>query len=778
MKGLLFKSLRLRMPLVVLGGIIPLILLAIFYASDRATKTIRTEAEENLSLKANMLAEAVSRSNELNILALSNLSQQPDIVSTNPNRQKPALIKLAKNYKHIYVAVTVNIDGQIVARSDNKKPGGYRGDRPWFKGALAGHDITYQTLISRTVNKPALCMSAPIRQNFSKIIGVAAICTDIDTLTQQVSQVKFGRTGYALVVDSNGMVLADPDSKFFTGKELKNLSKYPPVKNLLEGNNGQLPFMDESSGVDWISHSIRLDNGWGIVILQEKEEFLNSENEFLGLALLVTAVTVLGVSVLTWLLANRLIKPITNLSEAAQRISEGQLDLKVNVKRSDELGILANSFTQMTSNLKSSFDKLQERTVELKKAKEVAEAANQAKDNFLINISHELRNPLNSILGYTKILLRAPNLEQSQLLDLRIIKQSGSHLLILINDILDFSKTKADKVELSLTQVDLYSFLSQIVELFQAEAKEKGIALCYESGVDLPSAILADSKRLRQVLLNLLGNAIKFTELGEVTFKVSLVPNSEANEKPKQKTIRFEVIDTGVGMKKEVLEKIFQPFEQVGDNINRAKGTGLGLSISQKLVELMGSKIEVRSQLGRGSTFWFDAAFDVVEVDVVEQKLDKQISQKHNNKSQILGYEGNTRQILLVDDRKENRDLLLKILEPLGFNITEAVNGQEGLEVAISLKPDLILTDLLMPCQTGLTMVSDLRQRPEFKNTPVIAHSASTLEIMEKKSLSVGCNVFLPKPIDEELLLKYLQQYLNLEWIYQENLEKSKKTVS
>ena len=778
MKVLLFNSLRLRMPLVVLSGIIPLVLLAIFYASNRASKTIRSEAMESLHLKADMLAEAVSRSNSLNILALNNLSEQPDILSTNPNRQKPVLNTLAKNYKHIYLAHTLNIDGRIVARSDDKKAGGYRGDRAWFKGALAGHDITYQTLISRTINKPASCLSAPIRHNFSTILGVVAICTDLETLAQQVGQVKFGKTGYALVVDSKGMVLADPDSKFFSGDQLKNLSNYPPVKNLLEGNNGQLNFTDESSGLDWISYSTLLDNGWGVIILQEKDELLNSEKEFQSLAFLVTAVTVLGVSVLTWLLANRLIKPITNLSEAAQRISEGQLDLKVNVKRRDELGILANSFAQMTSNLKSSFDKLQERTVELKKAKEVAEAANQAKDNFLINISHELRTPLNSILGYTKILLRAPNLEQSQLLDLRIIKQSGSHLLILINDILDFSKTKADKVELSLTQVDLYSFLSQIVELFQAEAKEKGIALCYESGVDLPSAILADSKRLRQVLLNLLGNAIKFTELGEVTFKVSLVPNSEANEKPKQKTIRFEVIDTGVGMKKEVLEKIFQPFEQVGDNINRAKGTGLGLSISQKLVELMGSKIEVRSQLGRGSTFWFDVAFDVVEVDVVEQKLDKQISQKHNNKSQILGYEGNTRQILLVDDRKENRDLLLKILEPLGFNITEAVNGQEGLEVAISLKPDLILTDLLMPCQTGLTMVSDLRQRPEFKNTPVIAHSASTLEIMEKKSLTVGCNVFLPKPIDEELLLKYLQQYLNLEWIYQENLEKSKKTVS
>ncbi|MDJ0717927.1 MAG: ATP-binding protein [Prochloraceae cyanobacterium] len=768
MKVFLWNSLRLRMPLVVLGGVIPLILGAIFYASDRASKTIRTEAMENVRLKGDLLAEAVSSWNESNVLALTNLSEQPDIVTMKPETQKPVLATLVKNYDHFYLAMTIKPDGRNLARNDNKKLK-YYGDRNYFQNAIKGNKISSQAIISRTVKKPASCLSTPIRQKES-IIGVAAICTDLETLSKQVGQLKFGKTGYALVVDDKGMVLAHPDPKFVSGEKLNDLSHYPPVKNFLSGNNSELTsFTNSSSGIDWISYSTRLDNGWGVVVLQEKEEFLNSETEFQRLAFFLAAVTVLGVSVLTWLLANRLIEPLTNLSEAAQSISEGQLDLKVEFKRSDELGILANSFNQMATNLKTSFDKLKERTVELEEAKEAAEAANQAKDNFLINISHELRTPLNSILGYTQMLLRAPNLDRSQQLDLRIVKQSGNHLLTLINDILDFSKTRADKMELSLSQLDLLPFLSEIVGMFQGGADEKGISLRYESVGELPKGIIADSKRLRQVLLNLLGNAVKFTEFGEVIFKVSLVGNLAKSNVANPKTIRFEVIDTGIGMNKDVLEKIFQPFEQAGNNTNRSKGTGLGLSISQKLVELMGSKIQVSSQLGRGSTFWFDVAFDVVEI-----KVDKQI-QLERNPSQILGYKGNTRQILIIDDRAENRDLLLKILKPLGFELAEATNGQEGLEIAISMKPDIILTDLLMPYKTGVTMVSDLRQIPELKDTPVIALSASTLEIMEKKSLSVGCNLFLPKPIDEEKLLAYLQEFLNLEWVYQGSFDKPEK---
>ena len=266
MKVPLIKSLRLQMPLLVLAGVVPLMLLAIFYASARAAKTIRIEARENFTLKADLLAEAVSRWKESNILALANLSKQPEIVSMNPTRQKPVLTNLVENYKHVYLAFTLNADGWNVTRSDNLKPK-YFADRSYFKGAMSGNEISYQSLIGRTSKKLAVCMAAPIARQQIKIVGAAVICTDLKTLREQVGKLKFGETGYAILVDRSGMVLAHPDSKFISGKELKNLSTYPPVKNLLQNNDRNFSFTD-SSGIRWVSYSSRLDNGWGLVLLQ------------------------------------------------------------------------------------------------------------------------------------------------------------------------------------------------------------------------------------------------------------------------------------------------------------------------------------------------------------------------------------------------------------------------------------------------------------------------------------------------------------------------------
>ena len=236
MKVSLHNSLKFRMPSVVLAGIVPLMLVAIFYASDRAVTTIRQEATENIKLKTKMLADSLLRWEESNIVALINLSVQPDIISMNPTEQKPVLEALVDKYEHFYLAMTTNKDGFNVARNDNKKPK-YYGDREYVKGALKGNEITYQTIISRTINKPALCMSTPIRQQKLIVIGVTAICTDLKALSEQVGQLKFGETGYAFVVDRSGVVLAHADPEYLLGEKLKNLSYYPPVKNFLANKN-------------------------------------------------------------------------------------------------------------------------------------------------------------------------------------------------------------------------------------------------------------------------------------------------------------------------------------------------------------------------------------------------------------------------------------------------------------------------------------------------------------------------------------------------------------
>lgn len=772
------KSLRFRMPLAVLLGIIPLMVIAIYYASYRATKVIRKEAEGNMLLKAQTLADAVSRWDQMNVLALRNLSNQIDVEMT-PQEQQLVLAKLTNTYRHIYLASTIDKEGHNIARSDGGKPK-YYGDRPWFLGARTGREITYQTLISRTTKKPGVCMSTPIRKDKLQINGVAMLCTELIALAEQVGRLQFGKTGYAFVVDQSGQLLAHPNSAFLAGEQLKDLKNYPPVQYILEDRSGSFFFTDREN-VEWVSYGIPLDNGWGVIVAQQKTEFFQSEAEFRKIVLLIGSVTVLGVITVTCLLADNLIKPVSDLTKVAAAISEGHLNQRVSISSQDELGIMALSFNQMASQMQKSFasleERVQQRTTELKTAKEKAEIANQAKDRFLAHISHELRTPLSSIINYVKILEKDSNLESQQLQSLKMIRQSGVHLLDLINDILDFAKVKAGKVFLHPSRLELQDFLASIVELVSMWTVKKGLIFNYEIDERLPTIIEADEKILRQVLINLLSNAIKYTNQGAISLKVSLLePKNNSGANPRQQKLRFAVLDTGIGISPENLKQIFEPFEQVGSVEQKKNGIGLGLTISRQLVDLMKSELKVNSQVGKGSTFWFDLISSVGEVSFpvkVETKTNTLSRReftsetKQNQDLEIVGYWGEKRKILIVDDLEENLLLLAKILQPLGFETKTANNGRQGLEMATSLKPDLIILDLFMPVKTGFTFVKQIRKIPEFKKLPIIVVSATNAQILQKTSNYIECQGFLTKPIDEKKLLMMLEKHLQLSWFYQ-----------
>ncbi|MFZ2855410.1 MAG: ATP-binding protein, partial [Rhodocyclaceae bacterium] len=372
-----------------------------------------------------------------------------------------------------------------------------------------------------------------------------------------------------------------------------------------------------------------------------------------------------------------------------------------------ELRLLDLYAQQATRVIESS-----ERTAQLALAKRKAEEADRLKSVFLTTMSHELRTPLNAILGYAQILARDPGIDERQADGLNTIRQSGEYLLSLINDILDLSKIEAGRLELNPGPVSLPLFLQSVAEIIAIRAEQKGLAFTFEAPPELPDvAVVADEKRLRQVLLNLLGNAVKFTERGEVSLRVHSLPATDA-----QARLRFEIRDTGIGIAAEALEAIFQPFEQFGALQQRAGGTGLGLTISRQLVRLMASDIHVESRPGEGSLFWFELN--------VTLSGDAETAVRRTPRA-VTGYHGTRRKILIADDVLANRRVLADFLGSLGFAVCEASDGREAVAQAEAERPDLILMDVMMPLLDGPEATRRIRAIPGCEMLPVFAVSAN-----------------------------------------------------
>ncbi|MCP4159793.1 MAG: response regulator, partial [Deltaproteobacteria bacterium] len=424
----------------------------------------------------------------------------------------------------------------------------------------------------------------------------------------------------------------------------------------------------------------------------------------------------------------------------------------------DEISDMARSFMYYEKEVNKRENKLKDlaikekeifrlRHIDLKAAKEEAEKANRAKSEFLANMSHELRTPLNAIMGYTQIISRDRSLDDNKKQGLDIIQQSSTHLLNMINDILDLSKIEAQKADLTLIEFDLSGMLKNVSDIFHMQANKKGISFLSKISTNIYTMVRGDEQKLRQVLINLLNNAVKFTDTGSVLLGVDCCDDK----------ICFKVEDTGIGIAPELLKEIFTPFHQVHSQNQFIEGTGLGLAISDSLTKLMGGELKVESKVGEGSVFRFELELPQVLNLVGTREV---------NEGSIIGYKGELRKVLVVDDIEENRSVLVNTLSPLGFEMLEAVNGLDGLNKSIEEGPDLILMDIRMPVMDGYEAIRRIRKLPMGKDVVIITISASAYDLNREESIKAGGDGFICKPFILDDLLDLIKNHLKINWTY------------
>jgi signal transduction histidine kinase/CheY-like chemotaxis protein len=377
-----------------------------------------------------------------------------------------------------------------------------------------------------------------------------------------------------------------------------------------------------------------------------------------------------------------------------------------------------------------------------------AESANQAKSMFLANMSHEIRTPMNAVLGYAQLLERDPSLSQQARGKVATIMRSGEHLLAIINDVLEMSRIESGRAESCLQPMDLHALLQDMVTMFRLRAEEKGLLFSLDYAPYLPHFIESDQVKLRQILINLLGNAIKFTFSGSIQVRVVAL---EAG------CIAVEVHDTGIGIYQEEQARLFKPFVRTSAGEHAAGGTGLGLAISQEYARLLGGTITVTSQAGKGSTFSFTFTTKIIDDAPLAETALCQVTRLAPGQGDI--------RVLVADDTRTNRELLREILEPLGFIIEEAVNGDEAVTKAALSAPRIVLMDMIMPGMNGIEATRQLRKSFPENSLTIIGISASAFQEDRQQFMVAGANAFIAKPFRESDLLELLTRHAGVEFI-------------